>query len=247
MAAGTSAAGSLPYGERGKIVTKALSGCLFLALVVVGPRAATALSYFDVSSVMLMQTAYDANFILDPSVPSLYRVIEVDIQATNTGASTLTDVKFVVPFAWVQSSVQFAYSWNDTNGQWESSAVAGNDGSGGVFAKPVDGSDFSAIVASAALGTMLMSDTDLALSDSFYSPTATVLSTDNVPAWDIAETMAPSDVVNFKIYLQVERDAQISSFWVNGSPVAIPEPATASLFILGLAGLAAAGRRRSLH
>jgi len=224
-------------------VIKALSGCLFVALVVLGPRAATALSYFDVSSVVLTQETYDAEFILDPSNPSLYRVIEVDIQATNTGATTLTDVKFVVPFAWVQytlnpNSTQFVYSWNDTNGQWENSAVTGNDGSGGVFAKPVDGSDFPAIVASAALGTMLMSDTDLPLSDSYYSPTATVLSTDNVPAWDIAATMAPSDVVDFKIYLQVERDAQIYSFYINGSPVAIPEPGTASLLILGLAGLA---------
>ena len=71
-----------------------------------------------------------------------------------------------------------------------------------------------------------------------------MLSTDDVPAWDIAATMAPSDVVNFKIYIQVERDPQIASFRVNGSPVAIPEPGTASLLVLGLAALA---WRRRLH
>jgi hypothetical protein len=228
-------------------VIKALGGSLLLALVVFGPRPAAALSYLDVSSdVTLTQTAVNTDFILQP----YYRVIETSIQATNTGANTLTDVKFVVPFAWAvynpiyPASVQFAYSWVDANGQWESSAVTGKDGIGGVFARPVDSSDFAAIVASAALGTMLMSDTDLALSDSYYSPTATVLSTDDVPAWDIAATMAPSDVVNFKIYIQVERDNQIASFWVNGSPVAIPEPGTASLLVLGLAALA---WRRRLH
>jgi len=216
-------------------VIKALGGSLLLALVVFGPRPASALSYLDVSSdVTLTQTGANVNFILH----DYYRVIETSIQATNTGANTLTDVKFVVPFAWVQNTVQFAYGWVDANGQWESSAVTGKDGIGGVFARPVDSSDFAAIVASAALGTMLMSDTDLALSDSYYSPTATVLSTDDVPAWDIAATMAPSDVVNFKIYIQVERDNQIASFWVNGSPVAIPEPGTASLLVLGLAALA---------
>jgi hypothetical protein len=216
-------------------VIKALGGSLLLALIVFGPRPAAALSYLDVSSdVTLTQTGANANFIFQPN----YRVIETSIQATNTGASTLTDVKLVAPFAWVQSSVQFAYSWVDANGQWESGAEVGYDGVGGVFARPVDGSDFAAIVASAALGTMLMSDTDLALSDSIYSPTATVLSTDDVPAWDIAATMAPSDVVNFKVYIQVERDPQIAAFWFNGSPVAIPEPGTASLLVLGLAALA---------
>jgi len=230
-------------------VIKALSGSLLLALVVIGPRAATALSYLDVSSdvtLLQLQTGYNPNFIVQTN----YRVIETTIQATNTGANTLTDVKFVVPFAWavhspaVPTSVQFAYGWVDANGQWESSAVTGKDGIGGVFARPVDSSDFAAIVASAALGSMLMSDTDLALSDSFYSPTATVLSTDSVPAWDIAATLTPSQVVSFKFYIQVERDNQIAAFRVNGSPVAIPEPGTASLLVLGLAALA---WRRRLH
>jgi hypothetical protein len=236
---------------KGRIMIKALSGCLFVALVMVGPRAATALSYFDISSdVTLTQTAVNGNFILNSTDPSPYRVIEVSASAQNSGTSTYTDVKMVLPFAWVQKNsagqgTAFAYSWVDANGQWESNAVTGLDGSGGVFAKPVDGGDFAAITLSAALGTMLMSDTDLALSDSWKSPTAYVLSTDDVPAWDIAATLAPSQTVNFKFYIQVERDAQIYSFWTNGSPVAIPEPGTASLLILGLAGLAAAGRRRA--
>ena len=89
---------------------KALGGSLLLALVVFGPRPAAALSYFDVSSdVTLTQTGVNTNFILQPN----YRVIEITIQATNTGASTLTDAKFVVPFAWVQNTVQFAYGWVD--------------------------------------------------------------------------------------------------------------------------------------
>jgi hypothetical protein len=45
-----------------------------------------------------------------------------------------------------------------------------------------------------------------------YSPTAGVLSTDNMPAWDIAATLTPSQIVNFNFYIQVERDAAISNF-----------------------------------
>jgi hypothetical protein len=204
----------------------------------VGPRAATALSYFDISSdVTLTQTGANFTFILDPSDPSLYRVIEISASAENTGTSTYTDVKMVLPFAW---GTGFAYSWVDANGQWEYAPL-----SGGVYAVPVDNSDHGTIpVSSPSLGTMLMSDTDLALSDNFQSPTATVLSTDNVPAWDIAATLTPSQIVNFKFYIEVERDAAISSFWANGSPVAIPEPGTIALLAAGLSGLAVLGKRR---
>ncbi len=62
--------------------------------------------------------------------------------------------------------------------------------------------------------------------------------------WDIATTLAPSQIANFRFYIEVERDVAISSFWVNGSPAAVPEASTATLLALSLAGLA---RRRGLH
>jgi len=181
---------------------------------------------------------------LSYDVQPYYRIVKLDWRVTNNDSVAYNDVKMVLPFVWDSGNPLQTYTWVDAANEW----IISDRGNGldglpdGCYAKlPTVSYTPSPIPPTET--RMLMSDTDLPLSYSYAGyETASVLSTDSVPAWSLIASLAPNDSITFSTYIQVERGANISSFWDQPYIVAVPEPAT--MLLLGLGGLTLLRKRR---
>jgi len=214
-----------------------IAACLF-TLIIAGTGTAIATEYFGIDQfsggdVTLALTYQDLYFIVTDD----YHVHRFDWSVTNNGTGTYDDVKLVLPFAWLKvDAVLDNYDYADATGDWH-----WTDGTDDFYLEP----DQSAYTPSPAdLSYMLMSNTDLPLSTVFGGKTASVLSTDSVPTWDVALTLGPSETATFTTYLRQETDSRVSGIWFSPYTVAaVPEPATMALLALG--ALALLRRRRT--
>ena len=215
-----------------------LVACLFTAIIA-ATGTALATDYFGIDQfsggdVTLALPLQDLYFIVTDD----YHVHRFDWSVTNNGSDTYYDVKLVLPFAWlkVDGALQ-AYSYADATGDWHW-ADATDD-----FNLEPDSSAYTPTPA--ALSYVLMSDTDLPLSAVFSGKTASVLSTDSVPTWDITLTLGPSETATFTTYLKQETDSRVSGIWFSPYTVGtVPEPATLALVGLGLGALVLRRRKR---
>jgi hypothetical protein len=159
-------------------------------------------------------TGWNPNFVLDPN----YRIHKFDWTVTNTTSTTYCLGRFVMPYTWgiitgATPSIQ-AYTWEDVNDQWRMTDNGdGNDGlPDGLYADAPAG-PFSP--AAPPYKRILMNDTDLPLTVSYSGyETASVLTTDEVPAWDIGPIGANS-TVSFSTYIRQERSAICTGFYMD--------------------------------
>jgi len=174
-----------------------------------------------------------------------YRIAQINWTITNNTSYTYTDVTMVLPFVWDSGTPNQAYEWVDADNQW----IITDQGNGfdglenGCYAE-LPTAAYTPSPNPPTETYMLMSDTDLPTSYSLSGyETASVLSTDSVPAWEVTSSLAPSESIDFSIYIQIERGSGIGSFYIQPYMVStIPEPATICMF--GLGGLVLLRKKR---
>ncbi|MBN1918562.1 MAG: PEP-CTERM sorting domain-containing protein [Verrucomicrobia bacterium] len=208
-----------------------------LVCTVVSTAAATeyfGIDQFSGGDVTLALDLWDPYFVDTDT----YHVHRFDWSVTNDGSDTYYDVKLVLPFAWLKvDAVLRAYSYADATGDWHW-ADATDD-----FNLEPDQSAYTPTPA--PLSYILMSDTDLPLLTVYGGKTASALSTDSVPTWDITLTLGPSETATFTTYLKQETDSRVSGLWISPYTVGtVPEPATMALAALGLSALLLRMRKR---
>jgi len=214
-------------------IVNALTGLFLLGVVGVANAAyVTVGDGVGSDPVQLDFVSWNPNYVQD----TYFRTIQINWKITNTTGSTFNDVKFVLPFVAYASGGTVAYNWDNTNQIWHSSAYNGLNG-------VPDGIDAWASNSSGTALTnfLLMSDTDIPLT----SGSASVLSTDSVPDWDIVPTLTAGQVVSFTTYIRQERSNNVGGLWVTPYVVAVPVPAAVWLFGSGLLGLIGVGRKRA--
>lgn len=176
-------------------------------------------------------THYNQDWQTKPNGP--IQLVNASAVESPSGVWTLTagaQNNDVVPYYDVKFLVQFIYdsaaglSFNDATDTW----------SGGGNSATIGGSS----------GTFSMMNTDAPLSWTVTSPTtrtATLGASDTVPYIQIGN-IAAGQTVNFSLTLN--QTPRFVPFNLVGSFVAVPEPSSIALALLGAVGLAVLARRR---
>jgi hypothetical protein len=190
--------------------------------------------------VILSLVSWNSNHILT----SNFRVHEFGWKVTNNSSSVFNNLMLVMPFTWGLFSQIEEYDWDNTNREWINTSYNGVDNTAdGLYVKVRKDQG------GASVSSMLMSDTDIPLSYNWPPTTATVNPFDSLPAWDIAPTLATSETVVFKTYIEQERrtaSPALHGFYVQPYVVesSIPDPSTMLLLGSSLIGLVKVRRKK---
>jgi hypothetical protein len=217
--------------------------CIFILSVSLSADAALYNTIGDASGgqVSLTLNSWDDDHILVNN----YRVHELVLSVENISAATFPDVKLINPFTWGNIDGLFAYSWVNSSQEWQNSNWSGNDTSTNYLWIKVNNVPLSPSGTASPDSFIQMSQTDIPLTYNFAGVTASVQSTDSLPAWDIDSSLVPGEKVTFSIYFQQERDTTngLNEFWFEPKVVATPIPTSVLLLTSGLLGLITVRRK----
>lgn len=141
----------------------------------------------------------------------------------NNGPAELANVNFINDEAWLNNQFTSNAQWSNATQQW------------------IDNNYFAFASNPSTYVTLSPSITDTSIPSGFG-----LSSTDSVPAFLISSDLAPGASVTTDV--NFELSPNITLFYFNGSivgtPVAVPEPVSLSLFGTGLIGLGLLRRRK---